>query len=259
MLANLVRRQTRPRRLKPPGQLRVLAQFSRRRNAICEQLPDQRNVHRATRACLRALAIRRQEAVLGRERWAGRQMSATILNEPCETELRRTFHQRICLPAQELAIGRKAVMLVQMRAEPGTAHLPVGPRGRANTKPHRVGSPPDVDVVVRHPTGKIVGFFGRALSGPAQLRDQADQRLGAVAQVAALHRPVVHLDVDVRGPVTAPRRRHLVVPDALQVGRLRSRSRARNEHVAPILEVEREQRRIGRVSELLQPFASRQR
>ena len=45
----------------------------------------------------------------------------------------------------------------------------------------------------------------------------------ALREVGRLGRPVVHLRVDVDGVVAAPRRPDLVVPDALQVGRLRAR------------------------------------
>ena len=56
------------------------------------------------------------------------------------------------------------------------------------------------------------------------------------ARLADLRRPVVHLGVDVDGVVRAPRRPHLVVPDALQVGRLRAGPARRDQQVAPVLE-----------------------
>jgi hypothetical protein len=50
--------------------------------------------------------------------------------------------------------------------------------------------------------------------------------------------------VDVDRVLSAPRRIHPIVPDALQVGGLRARARARNQKVAPELKVESRQRRI---------------
>ena len=75
------------------------------------------------------------------------------------------------------------------------------------------------------------------------------QRIHRLGQVGRERRPVVHLGVDVDGVLAAPRRRHALVPEALQVRRLRTGPRAGNQQVAAVLEIERRKTGIVAVAE----------
>ena len=85
-----------------------------------------------------------------------------------------------------------------------------------------------------------------------------EQRLVQLGEVGRLGRPVVHLGVDVDRVVRAPRRPQLVVPDALQVRRLRARAAAGDQQVAAVLEQQLDELRI-RGAELHDPLIGRQR
>ena len=84
---------------------------------------------------------------------------------------------------------------------------------------------PQVGVVVGDPAAGAVHARApcarRSRPGPAPCAVSGSIALG---QVGRARRPVVHLGVDVDRVLAVPRRRHAVVPDALQVGRLRRRA-----------------------------------
>ncbi|MNL83243.1 hypothetical protein D3C87_2108430 [compost metagenome] len=58
------------------------------------------------------------------------------------------------------------------------------------------------------------------------------QRLVAFAEVGHFNGPIIHFGIDIHGVFTIPRWIELVVPFALQVGRMASRTATRNEQVA---------------------------
>ena len=156
------------------------------------------------------------------------------------------FHDRVGAGAEEFAVAAEGVMLPEVGAEPGAAHAPVGPGGRALSEvADRGGLPPQIHIVVRYPAAAAVVDGGGSCAGLAEAFDQVEQRPVALGEVAGLGVPVVHLGVDVGGPVGAPGRADLVVPDALQVGGLGAGARAGDQQVAAVLEVEGGERRIG--------------
>ena len=67
----------------------------------------------------------------------------------------------------------------------------------------------------------------------------------ALTEVADLGNPVVHLGVDVDGPLAVPRRREAVIPDPLQRCRQASRAAACNQEVTRVLEIQGEEARIA--------------
>ena len=87
-------------------------------------------------------------------------------------------------------------------------------------------------------------------AGDRQVVERGEQRLVAFAERGRFGRPVVHLGVDVAGVLAVPRRTQLVVPDALQVGRLAARAAGADQQVAAVLEDQRGQVRIVAVGEL---------
>ena len=171
------------------------------------------------------LAIGRGELVLGRCGRRGDQV-AVVLDQPVQQELGRALHERIGPFAQEVDVAAEEVALPEVLAEPRPGHGPAGPDGIALAEvAHGRGLPPEVGVVMGHPTVGPVVDPGRFAPVDAHLLNEVEQRLVALGQIGRLGQPVVHLRVDVDRVVGTPRRTHLVVPDALEVGGLGARPR----------------------------------
>ena len=86
----------------------------------------------------------------------------------------------------------------------------------------------------------------RAVSAPVTRKSwiKTPQRRFRLPQIAGIRLPVIHLQVDVCRPLTAPRGSQVLIPDSLQVCRLTSGPGRRDQQVAAELEVERDQARI---------------
>ena len=108
------------------------------------------------------------------------------------------------------------------------------------------------------PAAGAVVLPGHLAALVRELADHAEERLGALGEVADLGRPVVHLGVDVGRVFRIPHGIHVLVPDPLEVGRLRSRTRGRDEKVAAELEDEGAEGGIVRPVEALEPFVGRE-
>src|ERR1700760_2236595 len=102
-------------------------------SAVSEEFADQCDIHGAAGTRHGRFAIRGREVVLGRLRWARRQTALAILDQPRETKSGSTLHQRVRARTQEIKIAAEAKMLIEMSAQPGPAHPPVGPLGCADT------------------------------------------------------------------------------------------------------------------------------
>ncbi len=63
-------------------------------------------------------------------------------------------------------------------------------------------------------------------------------------KIANLHRPVVHLEVDIDGVLAVPHGHELVVPDALEIKSRAALPAAGDNEVPPHLEIQRRQPRI---------------
>ena len=193
--------------------------------------------------------------VLGRQRRRGDEpVVRRLLDERVEEELRRALQQRV----DALQIGAIAGVLVaipERQREPRAAGRPHAPLRSVD----RCGGAPQIGVVMRHPAAGAVHLARRARAGHRQVRHHRRQRVHRLGQVGRERRPVVHLGVDVDGVLAAPRRRHAVVPEALQVRRLRTRPRAGDEQVAAVLEVERGEARIAAVAEPAHALVGRAR
>ena len=81
--------------------------------------------------------------------------------------------------------------------------------------------------------------------------DFVNERPNAFFEVAGFCRPVVHFEVDVGGVLTTPNRVCVLVPDALQVGRLATLTGACDEQVTAILVMKFYERRVVRGIEIL--------
>src|SRR6185369_9773434 len=76
---------------------------------------------------------------------------------------------------------------------------------------------PEIGVVMTDPAARAVLNLRRARAILNQLRHHPKQRLVTLGEIRRLDGPVVHLRVDVDGVLAFPRRRHQVVPDALEI------------------------------------------
>ena len=192
-------------------------------------------------------------AVLRRRGRAGDQpLVRRFFDERIEEELRRAFHCRV-EALQKIEVLGEEVVFPEILAEPRAAGGPVSPRavnGRRRA--------PEVGVVVRDPaTGAPVHLRG-ARAGLREVLHHPQERFDALAEIARLGRPVVHLGVDVDGVFAAPGRVHAVGPEALQIGRLPARTRAGEEQVAAKLEVKRRKLRVVSIREVLDALVGRQ-
>ncbi len=137
---------------------------------------------------------------------------------------------------QEGAIARVFPVIPEREREPGAAHLPHAPEGAVDGR----GRAPD-DRCCDAPPSRARRTCSCATFAPVtrELLRHAQQRLDTFTQRRRARGPVVHLRVDVDGPLAAPGRIGPLVPDPLQVGRLRTRARARQQQVAAELEIQR--------------------
>ena len=91
---------------------------------------------------------------------------------------------------------------------------------------------------MQHPAVGTIHITRRLLTLLVTLANQFEQGLIQLRQIRDFRRPVIHLQVDVRGVFRIPRRKHLVVPEALQIGRVYIiRLTATNQQVSPKLEI----------------------
>ena len=191
--------------------------------------------------------------VLGRQRRRGDEpVVRRLLDERVEEELRRAFEQRVDA-LQIVAIAAVFVAIPQRQREPRAAGRPHSPLRAVD----RSGGAPEIRVVMRHPSAGAVHLARRSRAGDRQIRHHRRQRIHRLGEVGRERRPVVHLRVDVDGVLAAPRRRHALVPEALQVRRLRAGPRAGDQQVAAVLEVERGETGIVAVAERTHAFVGR--
>src|SRR5690606_31393693 len=80
---------------------------------------------------------------------------------------------------------------------------------------YRAAHPPDVGVVMRHPTACAIHDAGCFFSCLRQFTNHLKERLMQLCEIRLLCRPVVHLGVNVNRVLTVPRRVHLIVPYTL--------------------------------------------
>ena len=88
----------------------------------------------------------------------------------------RAFHHWIGVCAQKFNVPGEKIVLKEMLAEPRSAHVPVSPGGRPHAFSHWIRSAPDIDVMVRNPARKTIGFFRCLPSISAQIIDKLKER-----------------------------------------------------------------------------------
>ena len=130
-------------------------------------------------------------------------------------------------------------MLPQMMTEPSATGLP-----DAVHIVDRSCTAPMISVVMRHPTPRAILLLGRACAADHEIVNHVEQRLVTLTEIRDLDGPIVHLGVDVDRVFTFPRRIELLVPDALKISGLVTRTAAGDEKITSVLEMQRRQRRI---------------
>ena len=138
-----------------------------------------------------------------------------MLHQEVEEEVGSTLHDGVIL-CEEQGIARKLIVLPKVCGKPSASagiHAPW-------SAIHGPGNAPEVGVVVSYPATATIHHLRSLGTCFAQVANHREERLGCLAEVADLGRPIVHLGIDVDGIFAVPRRILLVVPNALQVGRL---------------------------------------
>lgn len=124
-----------------------------------------------------------------------------------------------------------------MKAQPGTAGDPDTMVGSVDG----CGSPPDIRIMVQHPSRAIVMLPCGGFSSFSTLFHHLKESFMTLGKSGDFRRPIVHFSVDVDRPFAVPRRSELFVPDPLQVGGLRSRPAGGDQQVTAILDVKGQQ------------------
>ena len=180
---------------------------------IVHHIEDNLVVHRAACAEIRFAAY---ATMLGTYRRNHHQITRVgMLYQEVEEEVGGTLHDGIIL-GKEQGIACELIVLPKVRGKPSATTGIHAPRSSI----HGSGNTPEVGVVVSHPTTATIHHLRRLGARFAQVTNHREERLCSLAEVADLGGPIVHLGVDVDGVFAVPRSILLVVPDALQVGRL---------------------------------------
>ena len=217
--------------LLPNGQdLSVLAHNLAGLDSVMEKLPDERLLIGIAGGA---------RTVLGRIRGRRDILAVTIANEQLGIQLSLLAKCGIDIALQVLGIARIAISIIGVLENPrhGCGRpAPVKAPARASPAKGRVLR------MGHEAVGLALGALdtgidlGGHTAGLAQAVNIGDERLGRLRKVRGIHRPVVHLQVDIHVIVGSPRRIHKVVPHTLQVaGELGVLARGRNGQIAAIL------------------------
>ena len=155
-----------------------------------------------------------------------------VLEGEVEEEGRRVLHHRVAAGAEELGVARVVVVVPQVQRHPRPAERPQP----AQRVVERRGVGPQVGVVVGDEPAAVVVDAGGVGAVDAHPVEEVEERLVTLRQRADLHRPVVHLGIDVDRELAVPPRDVHLVPDPLEVGRQRPRSARPEQQVAAELE-----------------------
>ena len=176
-----------------------------------------------------------------------------VAHQEVQEELGGPLHDRVHL-FQELPVPREEVVLPEVGAQPGASGREGSPVGAI----HRRRDAPEIGVLVLDPAARTVVLPRDLAALVGQLLDHPDERLRELAEVRHFGGPVVHLQVDVGRVLRVPRRVLVLVPDALEVRRLRAGPRRGDQQVARELEAQRRQSGVVGAVERLETLVGRQ-
>ena len=168
-------------------------------------------------------------AVLGRCAGRSDEFAIGVFLEDVFPKFAEFLEDRIDAGAEVFFVAGEGVVVPEVLGEPGpVAHAPAGS-----------GAAEDAVFPTSRPTAHAVGAL-RVLAAHGNDRVKPFAvGLEALAKIGCIHEPVVHLEVDVRVVIGAPRRIVAIVPDALEVGGQIAGARATDHQVARELENER--------------------
>ena len=225
-----------------------IAQQTCRLSHFVPKVADELAVHGA--ACHRG-GIVSLGSVFGRIGGANHEiMMEGFIDHRLVEETCGTLHHGIPL-AQEIEVERIEIMLPKVRAKPSATRHPHTRRSIIDG----TGDAPEVGVVMQHPRRGVahaIHHTCRIASRLAHFANQSEEGLVEFGEIADLRGPIVHLEVDVAGVFAVPRGEHLVVPDALQIGRLSTRLRGGDEEVTSEAIVHRHEMLVVRLAEIAQ-------
>ena len=144
-------------------------------------------------------------------------------------------------------------MLPKVFAEPCTTCIGCSPRSMFA----RSGELPRVTHHVSQPAFCAVKCFGCSLARRHNRLSEIDKRFMQFREVADLHRPIIHLYVDIQVVITVPGSLHLISPQPLQVEWKRVFAGTADHQVTAVLEVESGKCRIVVRLETGQAFVGR--
>ena len=129
-------------------------------------------------------------------------------------------------------------MIPGMEREPCAAHRPDAPLVAID----RLGVAPQVGVVMNHKAARAIVVLRHLRARAARRRahhvDQVDQRQQSFTQPGRFGEPVVHLGIDVDGPLRSPGIVDAAGPDALQIRGQAVGARGADEQIARELKIE---------------------
>ena len=223
------------------GEVGIPPQDLGRLDRVGEQVADDLVVHRRAHD---------EPALLGGVgRPADQPAGLRVLDEEIHEEQRGVLHDRVGPIREELTVAGVEVVVPEVVAEPGAAGDPDAViRGVDGG-----GAAPEVGVVVQDPAARAVVFLRDRPARLGDIRDEVEERARAFREVRDLDRPVVHLGVDVHGPLAVPGGIERLVPDALQVRGLAAGAAAGDHQVAAELEEEGGQRGVVLPGDGLEP------
>ena len=128
-----------------------------------------------------------------------------------------------------------------MCREPGSTRRKHAPCGTIDRTCHT----PEVGIMMSHPTLTTIHILRRLRACLTQITNHREEWLLRFSDVSYKGRPVVHLGIDIDGVLRIPRCIDLSIPDALQIGRLSTGLRRRDQQITAILHHQRYHAKIA--------------
>ena len=145
-------------------------------------------------------------------------MARAVVDKIVQEELRCVVQNGPGTALQETLVQVVRIMIPGIERKPCAAHWPDTPLVAID----RLGIAPQIGVVMNHKSSRAIVVLRNFAAGTARGRadhvDQVDERQHRFAKAGGFSEPVVHLGVDVDGPLRSPRIVDAAGPESLQIG-----------------------------------------